>query len=96
MMPFNDSFDGIWKTVIRPTVEQSGDVCKRADDMFAVGNIVDDIIASIKSADYLIADLTDQNPNVYYELGLAHAQGKSVILLTRDISEIPFDLRSQR
>ena len=95
-MPFAASFDGIWKTVIRPAVEDAGDDCRRADDFFGPGTIIDDIVASIRSADYLIADLTGRNPNVFYELGFAHALEKPVILLTQESDDIPFDVRHQR
>ncbi len=96
LMPFARGFDGIWETVIRPTVEHQGDTCTRADDFFAPGPIMNDIVQAITSADYLIADLTGRNPNVFYELGLAHSTGKPVILLTQDVSDVPFDLQHQR
>jgi hypothetical protein len=96
IMPFEESFDGIWKTVIKPTVEEIGDKCLRADDIFAIGSVMDDIICSIQHADYIIADLTKQNPNVYYELGFAHALDKPAILLTSNIASLPFDLRQHR
>jgi hypothetical protein len=95
-MPFDPSFNGVWEQVIRPAVVGHGDTCHRADDVFAPGSIIDDILASIRQADYLVADLTGRNPNVYYELGFAHCLGKPVILLTQQLSDIPFDLRSQR
>jgi hypothetical protein len=95
-MPFASPFDGIWQTVIRPTVHDSGDTCFRADDIFAPGPIINDIVRAIHDADYIIADLTEKNPNVYYELGLAHASGKPVILITQNIANLPFDLRHQR
>ncbi len=44
----------------------------------------------------IVADLTDSNANVYYELGIAHALQKKVVLITQDIEELPFDLRSYR
>ena len=96
LMPFSSPFDGIWQQVIRPTVIGHGDACRRADDVFAPGSIIEDILTSIRQADYLVADLTGRNPNVYYELGFAHALNKLVILLTQHLSDIPFDLRSQR
>lgn len=55
-----------------------------------------DIWDGIKKAKILIAELTGRNPNVMYELGLAHAIEKPVILLTQDINDVPFDLRSLR
>jgi hypothetical protein len=96
LMPFAPAFDGIWETVLRPTVIQHGDTCGRADDVFSQGIVIDDVLKCIKNADYLIADLTGRNPNVYYELGVAHALKKGVILITQQISDIPFDLKSQR
>lgn len=96
IMPFHTSFDGIWQTVIRPTIEDVGDTCFRSDDVFQPGTVVNQIFRSIEDADYLIADLTGHNPNVCYELGYATALNKQVILLTQDDSGVPFDLKSQR
>lgn len=59
-------------------------------------NILKDIIISIYDSNLIIADLTGLNSNVFYELGLAHALRKNVILLTQEIDELPFDLRSYR
>ena len=96
IMPFEECFDGIWEVVIKSTVEGAGDACLRADDIFKPGSILADIVDAIRTADYIIADLTRQNPNVYYELGFAHALNKPVILLTSDISTLPFDVKQQR
>jgi hypothetical protein len=96
IMPFDSSFNGIWEHILRPAVTDHGDDCIRGDDFFVPGSIMDDVLRSIREADYLIADLTGRNANVYYELGLAHALGKSVVLLTRLLSDVPFDLRHHR
>nr|WED67880.1 hypothetical protein PJ912_16450 [Pectobacterium colocasium] len=40
--------------------------------------------------------ISDKNPNVFYEAGIAHALGKEVILLARHIGDVPFDLRHLR
>jgi len=96
IMPFAPSFDGIWQVVIKPAVEAINDECLRADDIFAPGSIIDDIIAAIRDADYIVADLTGRNPNVYYELGFAHALDKPVILITQDLTDLPFDVGHRR
>ena len=96
VMPFASSFDGIWNYVIKSTVEQAKDECIRADNIFAPGSIIKDLFELIRESDYLIADLTGQNPNVYYELGIAHALEKPVILIIQDMSELPFDLMDKR
>src|SRR5436309_886241 len=96
IMPFAPSFDAIWQSVIRPEVEEYGDECQRADDVRTPGYIIAEMLTAIRTADYLIADLTSRNQNVYYELGFAHALQKPAILLTQDLADVTFDLRYQR
>jgi len=67
-----------------------------AGDLDNQQNILKDIVVGIHSADVIIADLTGLNPNVFYELGLAHAMDKKVIIITQDIDELPFDIKSYR
>ena len=57
------------------------------------GGILERIYNQISKADVIVADMTGRNPNVYYEVGYAHALGKLVILLTREADDIPFDLK---
>lgn len=54
------------------------------------------IYRQIDVADIIIADMTGQNPNVFYEVGYAHAKGKLCILLTSNADDIPFDLKHRR
>jgi hypothetical protein len=69
---------------------------RRADDFFTAGSLVQDVWAAIISARLIVADCTDRNPNVFYEIGLAHAIGQATILLTQRADDIPFDLRHLR
>jgi len=55
-----------------------------------------DVWTKINEAKLIIAELTDKNPNVFYELGMAHTLGKNVILIAQSIEWIPFDLRGVR
>lgn len=96
LMPFDDAFTDIYESLIQTSFEQAGFRVYRADDIESQQNILRDIVTAIATADVVIADLTDSNPNVYYELGLAHALRKPVVLLTQDIGSVPFDLRSYR
>ena len=96
MMPFDPAHDGVWNDVIRPAVEARGDVCVRGDDRTVPGGVVADIGVMIRRADYLVADLTTHNPNVLYELGIAHTLGKLVLLISADDRPPPFDLRAHR
>ena len=67
-----------------------------AGDLDNQQNILQDIVEGIYQADIVIADLTGLNPNVFYELGLAHAMNKKVIIISQDLDELPFDIKSYR
>ncbi len=96
LMPFRPEMDEIYEDIIQPTIKELGMECKRADEIYHVGSIIDQIWYYIQVAGIIIADLTNRNPNVFYELGLAHASDKKVILLTQSIEDVPFDLRHLR
>ncbi len=57
---------------------------------------MEQIWEQITKARVLLADLTGKNPNVFYELGLAHAKSKPVIFIASNLEDIPFDLRHLR
>lgn len=95
--PFKEDFDAIYDDQIRPVVESELSMqCIRADEIYSNGPIIEDIWRLINEARVIVADMTERNPNVFYEVGLAHAIGKDVILLARDVNDIPFDLRHLR
>ena len=96
IMPFGEAFDQIYNLFLTPTLIDAGYEVSRADDIRSSRNILEDIVRALVEATLVVADLTDSNANVYYELGLAHAMGKPVILLAQEIDELPFDLRSYR
>lgn len=96
IMPFDSEFDPIYEELIRRVFVEVGYDVQRADDIESQQNILKDVVSAIHRSDLIVADLTSMNPNVFYELGLAHAFKKPVILITQSIEEVPFDLRSQR
>ena len=57
---------------------------------------MEDIWIGINEAKVVIAEITGKNPNVFYELGIAHTLGKDVILITQNMKDIPFDLNRYR
>jgi hypothetical protein len=96
VMPFAPLFETEYERVIKTAVEASGLECIRADDLYTKPRIVDDIWRAIRSAHVVLAELTGRNPNVLYEVGLAHAVGKPVIIITRSEDDVPFDLKALR
>jgi len=93
IMPFSEDYDDIYYLGISETIKNLGCSCKRVDEMEFVGGVLDKIYSSIKTSRLIIAEVTTKNPNVMYELGYAHAINKPVILLTKDITSAPFDIR---
>lgn len=97
LSPFAEPFDTIFIDHIKPNVEKIRNFnCLRADNIYDNKPIIEDIWKHINEASIIIAELTGRNPNVFYEIGIAHTIGKEVILLTQDINDIPFDLRHLR
>ena len=96
IMPFGDDFDDVCEGFLKPVLQGVGFIVDRADDIESQQNILRDILEQIVRSDLIVADLTTANPNVFYELGIAHALKKPVILITQSIADVPFDLKSYR
>lgn len=96
VMPFDPLFQVQYERVIRPAVEQLGLTCIRGDEIYSKPQIMADIWLSIRKSRLVIAEMTGRNANVFYEMGLAHAVGKPIILLTRNEDDVPFDLKALR
>ena len=96
LMPFDEDFDSVYEHFLKPVLEDAGLNVLRADDIQSQQSILKDIIKNINESDLILADLTDANPNVFYELGIAHAFGKPVVLVTQSIEDVPFDLKPYR
>ena len=96
MSPFGGYHDDYHEEIFVPAIEAAGLKATRADDLYRPSPIVQDIWQLIRGCSVGLADVTGRNPNVLYELGLAHAITKPVVLVTRDIDDVPFDLRGLR
>jgi hypothetical protein len=95
-MCFDTKLDHIYLKVIKPSLEAFDVICTRGDEINKTGLIVDQIDEAINKADILICDLTYLNPNVFFELGIAHILKKPTILLTQQNTDFPFDVRHMR
>ena len=97
MMPFATPLGDYYQKIYEPAIRKAGLNPIRADqDIFGTGKIIDQIWGGINSAKVLIAELTKRNPNVFYELGLAHALKKPVVLVSSNQEDVPFDLQHIR
>jgi hypothetical protein len=96
VMPFSQEWsDDVHRTLSAACA--SADVQPvRGDDVFTPTDILVDIWQSINGADFVIADITGRNPNVLYELGIAHTLAKPVLIISRNAADIPIDLSTRR
>jgi hypothetical protein len=97
MQPFAAPLGAYYATVYEPAIKKAGLTAVRADaEIFGTGKIIDQIWQGINSARILVAELTTRNANVFYELGLAHALRKPVVLVSSNEDDVPFDIRHVR
>jgi hypothetical protein len=96
MMPFGAWFDRYYQEIYVPAIKEAGFEPVRADELFTTGSVVEQIWEQIEKAKLLLADLSGKNPNVFYELGLAHAAKKPVVFTASQVDDVPFDLRHLR
>ena len=96
LMSFKPEFRPVYEDHIVNVANSLNLVAKRADDFFGAHHIMSDVWEAINAARVLIADCTGRNPNVFYEIGVAHTLGRTVILITQDSADVPFDLQSIR
>lgn len=97
VMPFDAPIGDYYSSIYKPAIEKAKLVPVRADnEIFGSGKIIDQIWAGINAAKVLVAELTMKNPNVFYELGIAHALQKPVVLVSSNEDDVPFDLKHIR
>src|SRR5262249_12151933 len=95
-MPLAAEYRALYEQGIRPAAESVGATLTRADEFVTSSHVMRDIWGALCGAEVVISVCTGQNPNVFYETGLAHVLGKPVLLLAASASDVPFDLRHWR
>jgi len=88
--------DQILKHILRPVTEPLGYAVTRADMLPTPGIITSQIVKRLIDSDLVIADLTDRNPNVFYELAVRHAYRRPVIQISKFGDVLPFDVATNR
>lgn len=96
LMPFDTVLQPVFDELIRPPLESAGFTVIRADSLLDQRNVLKDIVRGIRDAKLIIAEVTTPNPNVLYELGLAHGLRIPTMLIAQALDDVPFDLRSYR
>jgi hypothetical protein len=99
IMPFGkkgtaseNHYDQVYAHIIKRALDRAGLACRRADEIPTAGPVPEAVKQQLRRADLVLADLSDRNPNVFYELGFRHALGKPSIAVCDDVSTLPFNL----
>lgn len=95
LTPFHNRYENTYM-LIANICNKVGLNCSRGDEEFIRGGVLSHIIKEIANASIIIANIDGRNPNVFYEMGIAHTLDKDVIIISSSIDSVPFDLSSQR
>jgi hypothetical protein len=95
MMPFTPAFDQVYAT-IQNAATVANLKCERADNIWEAEEVIQDIFSLIYRSGIVVCDFTDQNPNVFYEAGIAHTLGRSLVPISQNEKDVPFDLKHHR
>jgi hypothetical protein len=88
--------DKLEKHFLQPALRNLGYKLLRADKLPSPGIITNDIVRHLLDAELVIADITDRNENVFYEMGIRHAAKRPIIHVRHDNDSLPFDIVSMR
>ncbi len=94
LTPFNKDFDSTFET-IKKVCSKVDLKCLRGDEEYIKSDIFVHILKCLVKANIVIANIDGRNPNVFYELGLAHAMNKNTILVSKAKEELPVDVKSK-
>jgi len=95
LTPFNDRYRAVYDN-IQKIGNQIGLKCLRGDEQYTQGDILRHVLKGIVKANIVVANIDGRNPNVLYELGLAHAMDKGIILLSQTVADLPVDIKANR
>lgn len=86
----------VFNYIIKPAMDKQHIIPQRSDQINETGRISDQMFKAIYSADLCIADLSEDNPNVFFELGVALSANRPVIILVKKNKQLPFDVSDLR
>lgn len=88
--------DDVFETIVQPALEECGLCAVRADHMEQPGKITEQVLKAIREYDVCVAILSGHNPNVFYEVALAQAMGRPIVLMILEGEDVPFDVAGYR
>ncbi len=95
LTPFHDQLRDEFEAIVQ-VGQELGFTVSRGDEKATPGDIFPQLLRLIVQARVIIANISGRNPNVFYELGIAHALDKPVVLISQSSVDIPFDVRAKQ
>jgi hypothetical protein len=95
-MPFDRALQPVFRHIKKVCEKRLSLSARRGDDFFTANAVMADVWAAIQNARIIVADCTQRNPNVFYEIGIAHVLAKPVVLVSQIDEDIPFDVHPIR
>lgn len=96
MMPFTPAFGGVYEAIKHACSQTQWFYAQRADDIWKDSTVIQDVFSLIFRSQIVVCDYTGRNPNVFYEAGIAHTLGKTVIPITQNGADVPSDVVHHR
>ena len=100
VMPFSQTYDPVYESIVAAVTGPGLNFpsCTRADEILGGGRIIEEVLRGLEQSEVIIADVTNPNPNVFYELGYAHKAKsvRNVIIITQSMKDMPFDISNNR
>jgi hypothetical protein len=96
IMPFKDEYTALYEDIIERACKDKGLTVGRGDKILEPGNIPQQVLQRIRDAFFIIAEISEDNPNVFYELGYAHSSSKPIIPIADRERKLPFDISGER
>ncbi len=94
VMPYSEKWsDDVWEFCVRLAVDRAHLKPRRGDTTLRTGSLIQNVWNEILGSGCVVADLSAPNPNVYYELGMAHALGRDIFVMVQKGSDLPADIK---
>ncbi len=94
--PFKAPYSGYYENILKPAIRAADLEPVRGDEFNSITPVMEDIWKSIVNCQICLADLSENNPNVLFEVGLAMAIDKPIVIVTQNANNLPFDLKANR
>jgi hypothetical protein len=95
-MPLSSGLSSFYHDRMKRLLHSQGLSAVRGDEFSSNNQVITDVWGAIIHSKFVVADCTGRDPNVFYEIGMAHTLGKSLLLISQNRNDVPFDISPSR